>query len=91
MAVRTDADGRVEICVPHVRVLTLHVSLLDPRYAERQGRWQSLPPGSREDLGEITVALGATLRGRLLDFRGAPIREHWTVSLNAIQISERIE
>ncbi|MBL8896261.1 MAG: hypothetical protein JNM84_01475 [Planctomycetes bacterium] len=91
MDLRTDADGRFEISVPHVRVLTLHLSLLDPRYAERQWRWQSLPPGSREDLGEITVALGATLRGRLLDFRGVPIREHWTVSLNAIQISERIE
>lgn len=91
MDLRTDEDGCFEIAVPHVRELTIHLALLDPRYAERRWRWQSLPPGSRQDLGEIAATLGATLRGRRLDFAGAPIREHWTVHLDAIRIVERIE
>ncbi|MBL8896006.1 MAG: carboxypeptidase regulatory-like domain-containing protein [Planctomycetes bacterium] len=79
LEVRCDVHGVLALRVPHLPRLLLHLELRDARYAAERWRWQDLAVGAREDLGDIVLARGAIVRGRVLDRAGVPIAAGWSI------------
>ncbi|MCB9883721.1 MAG: hypothetical protein H6834_18170 [Planctomycetes bacterium] len=75
----TDAYGLVNLSRPRTRNAFAHdVVVEDERYPTVGRRWKE-DGETFQDLGMLTVEAAATLRGRLLDFRGDPILESWEI------------
>lgn len=74
------ADGTfaIEFVAPRAYQFALDAKLRG--YAAASWRWGSIAPGTTKKLGDVTFRKGVTIRGRIVDARGEPVRGcQWTV------------
>ncbi|MCC6408623.1 MAG: hypothetical protein IT453_15780 [Planctomycetes bacterium] len=69
----TAADGRFEIAFDPPPPFQHGLDVQAPGRVPRTARWGAFEPGQVEDLGDISLALGYVVEGRVVDTTGAPI------------------
>lgn len=70
-AVETDADGAFEVASVEAGTNALYVNA--PGYEPLAGREIAVPAGEWHDIGEVALAPGVVLAGRVLDANGLPV------------------
>ncbi|MEQ1893133.1 MAG: carboxypeptidase-like regulatory domain-containing protein [Planctomycetota bacterium] len=79
----TDVDGRFVLRFDPPRAFQFWISVKAPGHAPAVWR-PDIAPGQILDLGTVTLALGATVAGRLMDVAGMPILgERWSVRVQS--------
>ncbi|MBK9383798.1 MAG: carboxypeptidase regulatory-like domain-containing protein [Planctomycetes bacterium] len=82
---RTDAQGSFAFAFRPLPPLEFMLETRDQRFLTFRKRWKEFEPGKREDLGEIVLSRGGSVKGRLTDQSGDPIAGGWEIELQPLE------
>jgi hypothetical protein len=71
----TADDGRFEVAFVPPPPYQHHLDAEAPGRVPRTARWGAFQPGQTEDLGDIELAIGHTVEGRVVDESGTPVSD----------------
>ena len=76
----TDDDGRFSFHFDPPPAYVFVLNATQAGLAKLSWRWSSLPPRQVTDVGEVVMAPGGSVRGRVVDERGNPVTGSWHVN-----------
>lgn len=78
------ADGRFELRFDPPRAFQFTLDAKLAGFVEASWRWVELEPGSTTDLGDVLLARGGTITGRIVDRAGVVQTGSWSVYAEAV-------
>jgi RNA polymerase sigma-70 factor (ECF subfamily) len=85
----TGADGKVSMTLDPPRAFQFFVRAKLEGFCTETWRWIEIEPGASKDLGEVTMRRSGSVAGRIVDTKGRPVQQSWTVQAESLDRDPR--
>jgi RNA polymerase sigma-70 factor (ECF subfamily) len=80
----TGADGKFSVTLDPPRAFQFIVRAKLGGFCTETWRWNEIEPGASKDLGDVTLRRGGSVAGRVVDAKGRPVPQDWTVRADGV-------